>query len=53
LRALANTELGLWLTHQLGIDLALTHGDDGFTVRLLAGTITSRPAPAPAACHKT
>jgi anti-sigma regulatory factor (Ser/Thr protein kinase) len=33
--------LGLWLTHQLDIDVALIHGDDGFTIRLRAGTITS------------
>ncbi len=41
LRALADAELGLWLTYRLGIDVALIHGDDGLTVRLLAGTITS------------
>jgi anti-sigma regulatory factor (Ser/Thr protein kinase) len=34
-------EVGLWLTHQLDIDVALIHGDHGFTVRLRAGTITS------------
>lgn len=33
--------LGLWLTHQLDIDVALIHGDGGFTIRLRAGTITS------------
>jgi anti-sigma regulatory factor (Ser/Thr protein kinase) len=33
--------LGLWLTHQLDIDVALIHGDHGFTIRLRAGTITS------------
>ena len=36
---LADAELGLWLTHQLGIDVALIYGDDGFTVRLRAGPI--------------
>ncbi len=25
---------GLWITHQLDLDVALTVGDDGFTVRL-------------------
>jgi anti-sigma regulatory factor (Ser/Thr protein kinase) len=29
--------LGLWLMHQLDIDVALIRGDDGFTVRLRAG----------------
>jgi anti-sigma regulatory factor (Ser/Thr protein kinase) len=37
----ADPGLGLWLTHQLDIDVALIHGDDGFTIRLRAGTITS------------
>jgi len=32
--------LGLWLVHQLDIDVALIHGVDGFTVRLSAGPIT-------------
>lgn len=32
--------LGLWLTHQLDIDVALIYGDHGFTTRLRAGTIT-------------
>lgn len=36
----ADAELGLWLTHQLDIDVALIYGDDGFTVRLRGGTIT-------------
>jgi nitrogen-specific signal transduction histidine kinase len=36
----AGAELGLWLTHQLDIDVALIYGDDGFTVRLRGGTIT-------------
>lgn len=36
----AGPELGLWLTHQLDIDVALIHGDDGFTVRLRGGTTT-------------
>ena len=31
---------GLWLVHQLDIDVALIHGADGFTVRLSAGPIT-------------
>jgi anti-sigma regulatory factor (Ser/Thr protein kinase) len=29
--------LGLWLMHQLDIDVALMHADDGFTVRLRGG----------------
>lgn len=33
--------LGLWLAHQLDIDVALIYEDHGFTVRLRAGTITS------------
>ena len=37
---LADAELGLWLTHQLGIDVALIFSDDGFTVRLRGGAIT-------------
>lgn len=37
----ADAELGLWLTHQLDIDVALIYGDDGFTIRLRGGTITS------------
>ena len=36
----ADAELGLWLTHQLGIDVALINSDDGFTVRLRGATIT-------------
>jgi anti-sigma regulatory factor (Ser/Thr protein kinase) len=32
-----DAELGLWLTHQLDIDVALIYSDDGFTVRLAAG----------------
>jgi anti-sigma regulatory factor (Ser/Thr protein kinase) len=32
-----DTGLGLWLIHQLGIDVALNHADDGFTVRLRSG----------------
>jgi anti-sigma regulatory factor (Ser/Thr protein kinase) len=31
--------LGLWAMHQLDIDVALRHTDDGFTVRLRSGTI--------------
>ena len=34
----AQPGLGLWLIHQLDIDVALKHADDGFTVRLRAGT---------------
>jgi anti-sigma regulatory factor (Ser/Thr protein kinase) len=34
----ADPGLGLWLMHQLDIDVALIHGDDGFTVRLRGGT---------------
>jgi anti-sigma regulatory factor (Ser/Thr protein kinase) len=30
--------LGLWAMHQLDIDVALRHADDGFTVRLRGGT---------------
>jgi anti-sigma regulatory factor (Ser/Thr protein kinase) len=30
--------LGLWLIHQLDMDVALKHADDGFTVRLRGGT---------------
>jgi len=37
----AGPGLGLWLTHQLDTDVALIHGDHGFTTRLRAGTITS------------
>ena len=33
--------LGLWLAHQLDIDVALIYEDHEFTVRLRAGTITS------------
>jgi anti-sigma regulatory factor (Ser/Thr protein kinase) len=29
--------LGLWVMHQLGLDVALCYGDDGFTVRLSGG----------------
>jgi MEDS: MEthanogen/methylotroph, DcmR Sensory domain/Histidine kinase-like ATPase domain len=35
-----DAELGLWLTHQLDIDVAPIYGDDGFTVRLRGGTTT-------------
>jgi hypothetical protein len=34
-----SAEFGLWLTHQLDIDVALIYGD-GFTVRLRGGTTT-------------
>lgn len=37
----AHPGLGLWLTHQLDIDVALIYEDDGFTIRLRAGAITS------------
>jgi anti-sigma regulatory factor (Ser/Thr protein kinase) len=36
----ATPGLGLWLIHQLDIDVALKHADDGFTVRLRGGTTT-------------
>ena len=36
----ADAELGLWLAHQLDLDVALIYGDDGFTVRLRGATIT-------------
>jgi anti-sigma regulatory factor (Ser/Thr protein kinase) len=32
--------LGLWAMHQLDIDVALRHADNGFTVRLRSGTTT-------------
>jgi anti-sigma regulatory factor (Ser/Thr protein kinase) len=32
-----NPGFGLWLTHQLDVDVALNRADDGFTVRLRAG----------------
>jgi anti-sigma regulatory factor (Ser/Thr protein kinase) len=35
--------VGLWVMHQLDIDAALIHADDGFTVRLRAGTIHDAP----------
>ena len=47
-----DAELGLWLTHQRDIDVALIY-DDGFTVRLCGGTIprlsarAERVAPGP------
>ena len=34
-------DLGLWLTHQLDIDVALIYGDTGFIIRLRGGTLTS------------
>jgi anti-sigma regulatory factor (Ser/Thr protein kinase) len=34
-------ELGLWVIHQLNIDVALIYSDTGFTVRLRGGTVTS------------
>jgi anti-sigma regulatory factor (Ser/Thr protein kinase) len=39
--SLADAELGLWLAHQLGIEVALIYGDDDFTVRLRAGPISA------------
>jgi anti-sigma regulatory factor (Ser/Thr protein kinase) len=36
----ATLGLGLWLIHQLDIDVALKHAGDGFTVRLRGGTTT-------------
>ena len=33
------TGLGLWIMHQLDIDTALIHTEEGFTVRLRGGTI--------------
>jgi anti-sigma regulatory factor (Ser/Thr protein kinase) len=36
----AQPGLGLWLIHQLDIDVALKQADDGFTVRLRGGTTT-------------
>src|SRR5262249_41911917 len=44
--SLADAELGLWLTHQLGIDVALIFSDDGFAVRLRAGRISAWEGPA-------
>jgi anti-sigma regulatory factor (Ser/Thr protein kinase) len=35
----ATLGLGLWLIHQLDIDVALKHADDGFTVRLRGGNM--------------
>jgi anti-sigma regulatory factor (Ser/Thr protein kinase) len=37
-RGTATLGLGLWLIHQLDIDVALKHADDGFTIRLRGGT---------------
>lgn len=37
----AGCGLGLWLTHQLDIDVALVYEDHGFTIRLRAGSIAS------------
>jgi anti-sigma regulatory factor (Ser/Thr protein kinase) len=34
---IAKPGLGLWLIHQLGIDVTLNRGDDGYAVRLRAG----------------
>jgi anti-sigma regulatory factor (Ser/Thr protein kinase) len=34
----AHPGLGLWIIHQLDMDVALKHADDGFTVRLRGGT---------------
>jgi anti-sigma regulatory factor (Ser/Thr protein kinase) len=35
----SNPGRGLWITHQLDIDVTLIRGDDGFTVRLRAGSL--------------
>ena len=37
-RGTATLGLGLWVIHQLDIDVALKHADDGFTIRLRGGT---------------
>ena len=37
-RGTATLGLGLWIIHQLDIDVALKHADDGFTIRLRGGT---------------
>ena len=37
-RGTATLGLGLWIIHQLDIDIALKHADDGFTIRLRGGT---------------
>ena len=39
-RGTATLGLGLWIIHQLDIDIALKHADDGFTIRLRGGTTT-------------
>ena len=43
-RGTPNAGLGLWMVHQLNIDTALLHTDDGFTVRLRAGKPPAGPA---------
>ena len=50
----ATPGLGLWLIHQLDIDVALRNTDDGFTVRLRGATTTGeatryQPVPSPPA----
>ena len=37
-RGTATLGLGLWIIHQLDIDVALKYADDGFTIRLRGGT---------------
>jgi anti-sigma regulatory factor (Ser/Thr protein kinase) len=39
-RGAADPGLGLWIMHQLDLDVALIKGGDGFTVRLSAGPVT-------------
>lgn len=40
----ADPGLGLWLMHQLDLDVALIYEEDGFTVRLTAGAAAGFPA---------
>jgi anti-sigma regulatory factor (Ser/Thr protein kinase) len=40
-----HAQLGLWLAHQLDIDVDLIYDDAGFTVRLRGGAITRLQAP--------
>jgi hypothetical protein len=37
-------DVGLWVMHQLGIDVKLRHANDGFTVRLRHLPESSGPA---------
>lgn len=43
--------MGLWVSHQLDIDVTLRHADDGFTVRLRGGAGRAILAAAPATGH--